>query len=158
MACPDRVDAARRSVLACLFFDFSRKGNDDQGRCKSVAVVVLNDNNRTGASLNVTMMLAEVSKVNVTSAKTPIFVNHRFSLLLCNVGEKVPAHGEFHYNCLCCLSICFNAPQSNGIKPTGSQSSGRLLFDLMGISPLRGPRGAACRSIIILQYFIGIFQ
>lgn len=95
MACPDRVDAARRSVLACLFFDFSRKRNDDQGRCKSVAVVVLNDNNRTGASLNVTMMLAEVSKVNVTSAKTPIFVNHRFPLLLCNVGGEDPAHGEF---------------------------------------------------------------
>lgn len=77
------------------FFDFSRKRNDDQGRCKSVAVVVLNDNNRTGASLNVTMMLAEVSKVNVTSAKTLIFVNHRFPLLLCNMGGEDPAHGEF---------------------------------------------------------------
>ena len=77
------------------FFDFSRKRDDDQGRCKSVAVVVLNDNNRTGASLNVTMMLAEVSKVNVTSAKTPIFVNHRFPLILCNVGGEDPAHGEF---------------------------------------------------------------
>lgn len=77
------------------FFNFRRKRDDDQGRCKSVAVVVLNDNNRTGASLNVTMMLAEVSKVNVTSAKTPIFVNHRFPLLLCNVGRKTSTHGEY---------------------------------------------------------------
>ena len=30
------------------FFDFSRKRDDDQGRCKSVAVVVLNDNNYNG--------------------------------------------------------------------------------------------------------------
>lgn len=80
---------------AC-FFDFSRKRDDDQGRCKSVAVVVLNDNNRASASLNVTMMFAEVSKVNVTSAKTLISVNHRFPLLLCNVGGKVPTHGKFH--------------------------------------------------------------
>lgn len=55
------------------FFDFSRKRNDDQGRCKSVAVVVLNDNNRTGASLNVTMMLAEIGEINVTAAVVPRF-------------------------------------------------------------------------------------
>ena len=95
MACLTRADAARCSVLACLLFDFSRKRDDDQGRCKSVAVVVLNDNNRASAALDMTMMLAEVSKVNVTSTKTPIFVNHRFSLLLCNVGGEDPAHGEF---------------------------------------------------------------
>lgn len=77
------------------FLDFGCKRYNNQGWCKSVALFVLNDNNRASSALNVTMMLAKVSKVNVTSAKTPIFVNHRFQLLLCNVGGEDPAHGEF---------------------------------------------------------------
>lgn len=73
MACLTRADAARCSVLACLLFDFSRKRDDDQGRCKSVAVVVLNDNNRASAALNMTMMLAGVSKIDVSAAIIPKF-------------------------------------------------------------------------------------
>ena len=72
------------------FFDFSRKRNDDQGRCKSVAVVVLNDNNRAGASLNVTMMLAEVSKVNVAAMIVPTGVKHNNHLDYVTWAERLP--------------------------------------------------------------------
>lgn len=55
------------------FLNFRRKRDDDQGRCKSVAVVVLNDNNRASASLNMTSMCTEIGEINVTAAVVPRF-------------------------------------------------------------------------------------